>query len=100
MIPKLEEHTYAISVNLISEIHTHLQRIVDWRKIIGSDLVSQRRVAPLGGRSGQTPRFRAKKSVITAFDFVSAIQTAAILQPMKIITHDRGVICPTLIRRR
>src|SRR6185369_14120049 len=51
-------------------------------------------------RFDEMPGFGAKKSVVTAFDFVSAIKTATILQPMKIITHDRGVICPALIRHR
>ena len=32
--------------------------------------------------------------------FVAAIETAAILKPMKIIAHDRGVICPAFRRRR
>src|SRR5262249_15420297 len=100
MVPKLEEHAHARNVDTISEIYAHLQRIFAWRKIVGSNPVFQRPAASLSRRTGQTPRFRAKKSVVTAFDLVSAIQTAAILQPMKIITHDRGVICPTLIRRR
>jgi hypothetical protein len=46
------------------------------------------------------PCFRAKKTVVTPFNLMSAIQAAAVLQPMKIITHDRGVICPALRRRR
>ena len=46
------------------------------------------------------PCFLAKKTVGAPLDFVAAIQTAAILQSMKIITHDRGVICPAFRRRR
>src|SRR6266404_6266197 len=46
------------------------------------------------------PCFRAKKTVRAALDFVAAIETAALLQSMKIITHDRGVICPAFKRRR
>src|SRR5262245_10720733 len=98
MVLKLEEHVYTVSVNLISEIHTHLQRIFGWGKIVGSNLIFQRTAASLGRRSGEMPCFGAKKSMVTAFDLVSAIKTAAILQPMKIITHDGGVICPALIR--
>src|SRR5882757_6765697 len=45
------------------------------------------------------PCFLAKKTVVSPLDFVAAIQTAAILQSMKIITHDRGVICPAFSRR-
>ena len=33
------------------------------------------------------PYFRAKKTVGAPLDFVAAIETAAILKPMKIITH-------------
>src|SRR5690242_8037278 len=46
------------------------------------------------------PCLRTKKTVSTTLDFVSAIQSAAILQSMKIITHDSGVICPTFSRHR
>src|SRR5215211_1650132 len=46
------------------------------------------------------PGFLAKKTVGASLDFMAAIQTAAILQSMKIITHDRGVICPAFRRRR
>ena len=46
------------------------------------------------------PRLRAKKTVSATLDFVPAIHTAAVLQSMKIITHDGGVICPALTRRR
>src|SRR6266576_2833127 len=46
------------------------------------------------------PCFLAKKTVGAPLDFMSAIQTAAIFQSMKIITHDRGVICPAFRRRR
>src|SRR6476620_8243055 len=46
------------------------------------------------------PRLRAKKTVSATLDFVPAIHTAAVLEPMKIITHDGGVICPALTRRR
>src|ERR1700747_3145981 len=38
--------------------------------------------------------------MVTAFDLVSAIKTATVLEPMKIITHDRGVISPALIGYR
>src|SRR6266446_3691192 len=46
------------------------------------------------------PCFRAKKTVGAPLNFVAAIETAAILQSMKIITHDRGVICPAFKWRR
>src|SRR6476620_5037458 len=46
------------------------------------------------------PCFRAKQTVGAPLDFVAAIETAVILQPMKIVTHDRGVICPAFRRRR
>src|SRR5260370_716737 len=46
------------------------------------------------------PCLRAKKAMGAPFDFVAAIETAAILKPMKIIAHDRGVICPAFRRRR
>src|SRR4029077_374563 len=45
------------------------------------------------------PCFRAKKTVGAALDFVATIETAAILQSVNIITHDRGVICPAFRRR-
>src|SRR3954452_21461569 len=41
-----------------------------------------------------------KKTVRPSLDFGSAIETGAILQSMKIITHDRGVICPAFSRCR
>ena len=43
--------------------------------------------------------FSREESRGCPFDFVAAIETAAILKPMKIITHDRGVICPAFRRR-
>src|SRR6266513_6490009 len=64
------------------------------------DSVFQRSGALVGERSGEMPCFRAKKTVGAPLDFMSAIQTAAILQSMKIITHNRGVICPAFRRRR
>ena len=45
------------------------------------------------------PCFLAKKTVGAPLDFVAAIETAAILQSVKIITHDRGVICPAFGQR-
>src|SRR3954462_13494822 len=45
------------------------------------------------------PCLRTKKTVSPTLDFVSAIPSAAILQSMKIITHDSRVSCPALSRR-
>src|SRR5215467_16142755 len=100
MVSKLEEHAHAISINLISEIHADFQRIFGWRKVVGSNLIPQRSAAPLGGRLDEMPRFGAKKSVIAASDLVSAIKTVFILKSVKVVTHDRGVICPALLRHR
>src|SRR3954466_11052447 len=46
------------------------------------------------------PCLPAEKTVSTAFNFAPTIHTAAILQSMEIITHDRSVICPPFRRRR
>src|SRR5438874_683605 len=47
-----------------------------------------------------TPFFRPKKSVGAALNFVSAIQAATIFQPMNIVAHHSGVVCPALGRHR
>src|SRR4051812_30257275 len=99
MVPKLEENTHPVSADLISQIDTHFQRILERRKIIRCDSVFQRSAALVGKRSSEMPCLRAKKAMGAPFDFVAAIQTAAILKPMKIITHDCGVICPAFRRR-
>src|SRR3954470_4856939 len=99
MIPKLENHINSVSTNLISEINTHLQRIFALGKIIRCNSVFQRGAALVANRSGEMPCLCAKETVGAALDFMAAVETPAVLQPMKIITHDRGVIRPALSRR-
>src|SRR4051812_30765356 len=94
MVPKLEENTHPVSADLISQIDTHFQRILERRKVFRCDSVFQRSAALVGKRSGEIPCLRAKKTVGAPFDFLAAIESAAVFKPMKIITHDRGVICP------
>src|SRR6476620_6255661 len=46
------------------------------------------------------PCLPAKQTVSAALNLAATIHTAAILQSMEIITHDRSVICPPFRRRR
>jgi len=73
MISKFEQHSQFVSLDLISEVHADLQRIFAWGEILWRNLVFQRSAAPLCRITGEMPCFRAKKTVLAAFDFVSAV---------------------------